>query len=171
MSFDQNQLQNSRDQDLLFLTNEELRQQVELLFFAYKNFTSDPDRILEKYGLGRAHHRALHFINREPGLTVSTLLSILSITKQSLNRVLRTLIELGYVEIKPGTDDRRTRHLSLTEKGQDFERELSVAQLQRMRAVFAEVGPESVRGFRNVLNGLIDEHARKQINRINKRAR
>jgi len=90
-------------QSLLFLTDEQLRKGIEAMFFAYRGFTADPDRILNKYGYGRAHHRALHFISRAPGTTVNNLLSILGVTKQSLNRVLRTLIEDGLVESRVGT--------------------------------------------------------------------
>ena len=94
-------------ENLLFLTDDQLLQGIELLFFAYRGFTSDPDRILENYTYGRAHHRALHFIQRCPGTTVNSLLDILGVTKQSLNRVLRQLIEDGLVESKIGEKDRR----------------------------------------------------------------
>ncbi|CAG0912097.1 unnamed protein product, partial [Cyprideis torosa] len=137
--------------DLLFLTDDRLREHVELLFFAYKGFTSDPDRILAEYGLGRAHHRAVHFINRHSGLTVSELLEILGITKQSLNRVLRKLVEAGYVVSEVGKEDRRERNLTLTSAGRAFEAELSAAQHRRMREAFADAGPEAVAGFRQVL--------------------
>ena len=144
------------ENELLFLTDEGIRQHIELLFFAYKSFTADPDRILEKYGLGRAHHRALHFINSCPGLTVSELLDVLGITKQSLNRVLRRLIELEYVQSEIGSIDRRERNLSLTEKGRAFEQELSTAQRKRIREAFSKAGPEAVGGFRKVLGHIID---------------
>ncbi len=144
------------ENELLFLTDDGIRQHIELLFFAYKSFTSDPDQILEKNGLGRAHHRALHFINCRPGLTVSELLDVLGITKQSLNRVLRRLIELEYVQSEIGSLDRRERHLSLTEKGSRFEQELSTAQRKRIREAFLKAGPEAVGGFRKVLGHIID---------------
>src|SRR6056297_1308148 len=104
-------------ESLLFLTDEQLRKGIEAMFFAYRGFTADPDRILAERGLGRAHHRALHFIHRVPGTTVNNLLSILGVTKQSLNRVLRTLIAEGLVEVQVGAQDRRERHLRLTEAG------------------------------------------------------
>jgi len=100
-------------QSLLFLTDEQLRKGIEAMFFAYRGFTADPDRILDQHGYGRAHHRAVHFISRAPGTTVNNLLSILGVTKQSLNRVLRMLIEDGLVESHIGTRDRRERNLFL----------------------------------------------------------
>ncbi|HSF90844.1 MAG TPA: MarR family transcriptional regulator, partial [Paracoccaceae bacterium] len=106
-----------RSEELLFLTDDQLRQGIELMFFAYRGFTADPDRILNAHGYGRAHHRAVHFINRQPGLTVNDLLDILGVTKQSLNRVLRQLVDDGLVESRIGTNDRRQRNLYLTETG------------------------------------------------------
>ena len=141
---------------LLFLTDEQLRKGIEAMFFAYRGFTADPDRILEKHGYGRAHHRAIHFINRQPGLTVTTLLDVLGVTKQSLNRVLRTLIEDGLVESRVGQQDKRERRLHLTEGGAALERELSEAQRGRMRAAYRAVGPQAVAGFRQVLEAMMD---------------
>ena len=102
-------------ESLLFLTDEQLRKGIEAMFFAYRAFTADPDRILENYEYGRAHHRAIHFINRQPGLTVNTLLTMLGVTKQSLNRVLRTLVEDGLVESRVGKKD-KTRTSSLSHR-------------------------------------------------------
>ena len=135
------------NETLLFLTDDQLRKGIEAMFFAYRGFTADPDRILADKGYGRAHHRAIHFINRTPGTTVNNLLSILGVTKQSLNRVLRTLIEDGLVKSEVGTRDKRERHLYLTASGSDLERELSDAQRDRMRAAFRQTGPEAVAGF------------------------
>jgi DNA-binding MarR family transcriptional regulator len=146
---------------LLFLTDEQLRKGIEAMFFAYRGFTADPDRILENYDYGRAHHRALHFVNRSPGTTVNNLLSILGVTKQSLNRVLRTLIEDGLVESRVGRQDKRERHLFLTGKGAALERQLADSQTARMRAAFRSAGPEAVAGFRQVLEAMMDpEHRR-----------
>ena len=147
---------------LLFLTDEQLRRGIEAMFFAYRGFTSDPDRILAERDYGRAHHRAIHFIHRQPGLTVNTLLSILGVTKQSLNRVLRRLIEDGLVENRQGTADRRERLLFLSEKGQALEAELSTAQRNRMRAAFKAAGPEAVSGFRSVLEAMMDPEMKRQ---------
>src|SRR5690606_9623175 len=102
---------------------------------------SDPDRILESIEYGRAHHRAIHFINRQPGLTVSRLLEVLGVTKQSLNRVLRTLVDDGLVEARVGRRDKRERHLYLTGKGEHLERALSDAQRARMRSAYRAAGP------------------------------
>ena len=147
---------------LLFLTDEQLRKGIEAMFFAYRGFTADPDRILAKYGYGRAHHRAIHFIRRNPGTTVNNLLDILGLTKQSLNRVLRTLIQDGLVESRVGTRDKRERHLFLTEAGDALERELSDAQRARMRAAFLDAGPQAVQGFRTVLEAMMDPDQRRQ---------
>ncbi|PKP70179.1 MAG: MarR family transcriptional regulator [Alphaproteobacteria bacterium HGW-Alphaproteobacteria-4] len=147
---------------LLFLTDEQLRKGIEAMFFAYRGFTADPDRILDGLDYGRAHHRALHFIQRQPGLTVNTLLAVLGVTKQSLNRVLRTLIEDGLVESRIGRKDKRERHLHLTEKGAALERELSEAQRVRMRAAYRATGPQAVAGFRQVLEAMMDPEMRRQ---------
>ncbi len=148
-------------ESLLFLTDEQLRKGIEAMFFAYRGFTADPDRILEAYTYGRAHHRAIHFIHRQPGLTVNTLLSVLGVTKQSLNRVLRTLVEDGLVESRVGKRDKRERHLHLTEKGSVLERELSDAQRARMRAAYRAAGPAAVAGFRQVLEAMMDPDMRR----------
>ncbi|NRB01914.1 MAG: MarR family transcriptional regulator [Rhodobacteraceae bacterium] len=135
---------------------EHLRKGIEAMFFAYRGFTADPDRILADMAYGRAHHRAVHFINRAPGTTVNNLLEILGVTKQSLNRVLRTLIEDGLVESRVGTADKRERHLFLTEAGQALEQALSNAQRDRMRAAYSAAGPEAVAGFCQVLEAMMD---------------
>lgn len=149
-------------ESLLFLTDEQLRKGIEAMFFAYRGFTADPDRILEEHGYGRAHHRALHFINRTHGTTVNNLLNVLGVTKQSLNRVLRTLIEDGLVESRIGRTDRRERNLFLTEKGDALERALSEAQRERMRAAYRAAGPQAVAGFRQVLEAMMDDEIRRQ---------
>ncbi|MGD9861903.1 MAG: MarR family winged helix-turn-helix transcriptional regulator [Pseudodonghicola sp.] len=151
---------------LLFLTDEQLRQGIEAMFFAYRGFTADPDRILSEMAYGRAHHRAIHFINRAPGTTVNNLLSILGVTKQSLNRVLRTLIADGLVESRVGTADKRERHLYLTEAGRALESRLSDAQRARMRAAYREAGPDAVAGFRKVLEAMMDVDMRRSYSRL-----
>ena len=153
-------------ESLLFLTDEQLRQGIEAMFFAYRGFTADPDRILEDLAYGRAHHRAVHFINRAPGTTVNNLLAILGVTKQSLNRVLRSLIEDGLVESRVGTSDKRERHLYLTEKGRALQTRLSDAQRARMRSAFREAGPEAVTGFRQVLEAMMDPEMRRAYTRL-----
>ncbi len=141
----------------LFLREEELRQGIELLFYAYRDFTSDPDEILKEYNFGRAHHRAIHFIGRNPAMSVADLLGILRITKQSLSRVLSQLIERGFVEQQKGLEDRRQRLLYLTESGTRLERQLSRPQQSRVARAYREAGAEAVEGYRKVLMGLINE--------------
>lgn len=155
----------SGGESLLFLTDENLRKGIEAMFFAYRGFTSDPDRILDGMDYGRAHHRAVHFINRSPGLSVGNLLDILGVTKQSLNRVLRSLFEDGLVEARVGKTDRRERRLFLTEKGAALERNLSDAQRARMRAAYRAAGPAAVAGFRTVLEAMMDPEQRRQYQR------
>ncbi|MDQ7070032.1 MAG: MarR family transcriptional regulator [Rhodobacterales bacterium] len=149
-------------ESLLFLTDEQLRQGIEAMFFAYRGFTADPDRILAGMAYGRAHHRAVHFIARAPGTTVNNLLAILGVTKQSLNRVLRTLVEDGLVEAKIGRTDKRERNLFLTDEGAALERKLSDAQRARMRRAFRDAGPEAVSGFRQVLEAMMDSDQRRR---------
>ncbi|TVR10133.1 MAG: MarR family transcriptional regulator [Salinarimonadaceae bacterium] len=114
---------------------------IELFFFAYRDFVSDPDRILVEYGFGRAHHRVLHFVARQPGLTIAELLDVLKITKQSLNRVLKELIEKGFVESRMGTTDRRQRLLHATPQGCDLA--LRLAEIQSTRIARAIEGAAS----------------------------
>lgn len=141
----------------LFLREEELRQGLELLFFAYRDFTGEADAILAEYGFGRAHHRVIYFVGRNPGMTVSELLGILRITKQSLSRVLGQLVEEGFITQRPGTRDRRQRLLELTEKGVELERQLTERQRARIARAYRAAGAEAVEGYRKVLLGLIDE--------------
>src|SRR5215470_15553670 len=140
----------------LFLRDEELRQGIELMFYAYRDFTFESDQQLKRYQLGRAHHRALYFIGRHPGQTVGHLLSILKVTKQSISRVLKDLLEQEYVEQKSGPRDRRERRLWLTEKGVKLEKELTDRQSQRFARAYRETGADAVEGFRKVLLGLLD---------------
>lgn len=147
----------SQAEHLLFLTDDRLRHGIELLFFAYRHFIADPDRILARRGLGRAHHRALHFIARVPGLPVAQLLRILGITKQSLTRVLGDLIEQGLVTKSVGTADRRQRLLTLTPEGAKLAHTLSEVQRTRVRRAYRQAGADAVTGFRRVLENLIDE--------------
>ena len=149
-------------ENLLFLTDDQIRRGIEALYFSYRAFTSDPDLILADIDYGRAHHRALYFINREPGLTVTALLDVLGVTKQSLNRVLRSLINDGLVESRIGRRDRRERQLCLTEKGIELERRLSEPQRARVRAAYRAAGPQAVAGFRQVLEAMMDRDTLRQ---------
>jgi len=150
---------------LLFLREEEIRAAQDLLFFAYRDFTNVADVILEELALGRAHHRALHYIGRHPGIPVSELLSILRITKQSLARVLGTLVARGYVAQAQGRTDRRQRLLTLTESGQALERRLFERQRERLITAYREAGAVSVEGFRRIMRGIMDEAARAYVER------
>ena len=141
----------------------ELRRAQDLLFFAYRDFTNAADVILEELGLGRAHHRALHFIGRNPGITVSDLLGILRITKQSLARVLSVLMEQGYVGQSPGRSDRRQRLLTLTPAGGALERRLFESQRARLGPAWREAGTVAVDGFVRVMRGIMDDTARSYI--------
>ena len=138
-------------------SDDELRLSMELLFYAYRDFIGPPDKILREYKFGRAHHRVIHFVGRNPGIAVRDLLSILRITKQSLSRVLLDLLRAGIVQQDQGTQDRRQRLLSLTNKGRVFEVQVSQSQRDRMSASFAAAGPEAVEGFRKVLLGMISD--------------
>ncbi len=133
---------------------------IELLFFAYRDFTSDPDAILEKSGFGRAHHRVVHFVNREPGMTVADLLDTLKITKQSLARVLKQLIDSGYIRQVTGPEDRRQRMLYTTREGQALARALAEPQSRRIADALAKAGPgarDVVKRFlSNMRNGTAD---------------
>jgi DNA-binding MarR family transcriptional regulator len=149
----------------LFLREDELRQGIEMLFYAYRDFTAEPDAILAKIGFGRAHHRVVHFVGRQPGMTVSELLDILRITKQSLSRVLSQLVQEGYITQRPGTRDRRQRLLELTPKGAELERQLSEGQRALVARAYRAAGAEAVDGFRKVLLGLINETDRQKFGR------
>jgi len=141
----------------LFLREEDLRQGIELLFYAYRDFTAEPDQMLSGLGLGRAHHRVIYFVGRNPGITVSELLTILKITKQSLSRVLSVLVTDGYIEQRQGSRDRRQRLLTLTDRGRELEEKLTESQRRRFAKAYRLAGAEAVEGFRRVLVGLIED--------------
>ena len=147
----------------LFLRDEELIQGIELLFYAYRDFTGDPDAVLAEYGFGRAHHRVVHFVSRNPGMSVAELLEILRITKQSLSRVLSQLVERGFIMQKQGTRDRRQRLLYLTETGSDLAERLAESQKRRVARAYREAGADAVEGYRKVLAGLIGEGSREAV--------
>ncbi len=139
---------------------------IELLFFAYRDFVGDPDRILERYGFGRAHHRVLHFVYRHPGLTIAALLEILKITKQSLNRVLKELLDTGFVEQRAGLSDRRQRLLFPTEPGRALARELADLQTQRIARALGEAGLDASDGARRFLSAMIEPAERSGVERL-----
>jgi DNA-binding MarR family transcriptional regulator len=137
---------------------------IELLFFAYRDFTGDADALLVEYNFGRAHHRVLHFINRKPGLNVAELLDILKITKQSLARVLKELIDTGYVFQVHGAKDRRQRELHLSQKGRELTQSLTRLQIARISRALDEVGPEKRQVIEDFLKAMVDQELRGQIN-------
>jgi DNA-binding MarR family transcriptional regulator len=145
----------------LYLRDEELKEGADLLFFAQADLFAGEDELLAEAGIGRAHRRTLHVIARNPGLTVSALLRLLKVTKQSANRVLNDLLAAGYVERRPSVTDRRMRQLRLTTRGEELEAALWEGQRPRLVRAFREAGPEAVSGFRRVLAALIAPEARR----------
>ncbi len=143
--------------------DEEIVSLIELLFFAYRDFTSDPDAILAEWGFGRAHHRVMHFVGRNPGMTVAQLLSILGITKQSLGRVLRDLIEKDLVYQRPGDLDRRQRLLFLTAEGDALRISLMRPQAERIIRALSEAGDDTEPSYRKVLYHLISPENRRSV--------
>ncbi len=142
--------------------DEEMRQAMELLFFAYRDFTGEPDVVLADYGFGRAHHRVIYFVGRTPGLAVNELLAILKITKQSLARVLGQLVEENFIVQKTDSRDRRRRLLHLTKRGQALERQLREKQARRIARAYRAAGPDAVQGFKAILKGMINEEDRER---------
>lgn len=147
----------------LFLREEDIRQGMELLYFAYRDFTAEPDAILAEYGFGRAHHRVIYFVGRNPRINVSELLAILKITKQSLSRVLGQLVREKFIVQYEGVQDRRQRLLELTPKGVALERRLSESQRRRLADAYRDAGAEAVEGYRRVLMGMIGENDRERV--------
>ena len=139
---------------------------IELLFFAYRDFVGDPDEVLAKLGFGRAHHRVLHFVNRNPGIKVADLLDILKITKQSLGRVLKKLIDQGYVVQREGANDRRQRLLHVSPAGEALAMQLAGLQTERIARVLAEIGPGGREAARRFLAGMIDADDRDHVLRL-----
>lgn len=139
---------------------------IELLFFAYRDFISDPDEVLATFGFGRAHHRVLHFVNRNPGITVAELLDILRITKQSLGRVLKQLIDQGYVMQKEGEHDRRQRLLYVTPAGEALAMRLAGLQTARITRALAELGPGAHEAARRFLIAMLNAEGRDDVLRL-----
>ena len=139
---------------------------IELLFFAYRDFVGDPDEVLAKLGFGRAHHRVLHFVNRNPGIKVADLLDVLKITKQSLGRVLKQLIDEGYIVQREGANDRRQRLLYVTAAGETLAMQLATLQTERIARVLDEIGPAGREAARRFLAGMIDGAERDRVLRM-----
>lgn len=143
---------------------------IELLFFAYRDFVSDPDEVLGPLGFGRAHHRVLHFVNRNPGMKVADLLDILNITKQSLGRVLKQLVDQGYIVQKEGAQDRRQRLLYVTPKGEALALKLATLQTLRITRAFGELDPGAHEAARRFLTAMINDDNREGVLRLIARA-
>ncbi len=143
---------------------------IELLFFAYRDFVGDADEILATFGFGRAHHRVLHFVNRNPGMKVAELLDILKITKQSLGRVLKQLLDEGYVEQKEGAKDRRQRLLYVTAKGEALAFRLAALQTARIGRALAGMGAADRLTIRRFLIAMLDQDQRDDVVRVIERA-
>ncbi len=139
---------------------------IELLFFAYRDFVADADRLLVRYNFGRAHHRVLHFVNRHPGLTIAELLDILRITKQSLNRVLKELVGEGYVDARAGAADRRQRNLYLTDTGRALAQDLAQIQSHRFARALQQLPPGGRENAIKFLLSMIDENEREAVSRL-----
>jgi DNA-binding MarR family transcriptional regulator len=150
--------------------NEPIWDVIELLFFAYRDFTGDPDDVLAKLGFGRAHHRVMHFVNRNPGMKVAELLDVLKITKQSLGRVLKQLIDQGYVLQKEGANDRRQRLLYVTPKGEALAMKLAGLQTVRIARALSELGPHAHEAACRFLTAMINADHRDSVLRFIARA-
>ena len=150
----------------LFLDEAEVRKIIELMFFSYRDFTSGPDKVLEKINFGRAHHRVIYFVGKKNNLTIKELLSILQITKQSLSRVLNQLVKEKYIILSIG-DDKRTKKLTLSRKGQELEKKLSDIQIRKIHSVIKNFNEVDINGFKKVLYEMIDVKNQNKFDEIN----
>tara|TARA_Y100001935_G_scaffold186854_1_gene155298 strand:+ start:215 stop:697 length:483 start_codon:yes stop_codon:yes gene_type:complete len=150
----------------LFLNEKEIRKIIELMFFSYRDFTSGPDKILEKINFGRAHHRVIYFVGKKNNLTIKELLSILQITKQSLSRVLNQLVREKFIILSTGKD-KRTKKLSLSKKGEELEKKLSDIQIRKIYNVIKKFDEIDINGFKKVLFEMIDDNNQKKFDEIN----
>ena len=150
----------------LFLSEKEIRKIIELMFFSYRDFTSGPDKILEKIKFGRAHHRVIYFVGKKEKITIKDLLSILQITKQSLSRVLNQLVKERYIFVSTGVD-KRTKNLSLTKKGQELENKLSTIQINKIRKIMKNANEDDINGFKIMLYEMIDKKNRIKFDELN----
>ena len=149
-----------------FLNGKEIRKVIELLFFSYRDFTSGPDKILEKLNFGRAHHRVIYFVGKKNHITIKELLGVLQITKQSLSRVLNQLVSEKFVIVSTGVD-KRTKKLSLTDKGKKLENELSTIQIIKIREVISKFTEDDINGFKEILYEMIEDNNKKIFKEIN----
>tara|TARA_B110000438_G_C15386935_1_gene467296 strand:- start:7 stop:492 length:486 start_codon:yes stop_codon:yes gene_type:complete len=150
----------------LFLSDKEIRKVIELFFFSYREFTSEPDEILNRINFGRAHHRIIYFVGKKQNITIKDLLSILKITKQSLSRVLNQLVKEKYILLSVG-DDKRTKKLSLTHKGIELEEKLSKLQISKIRNIIKNSNESDINGFKKILYLMMDSKTQSQFNDLN----
>ena len=150
----------------LFLSENEIRKIIELMFFAYRDFTSGPDALLEKINFGRAHHRVIYFVGKKEKITIKELLSILQITKQSLSRVLNQLVKEKYIILSIG-EDKRTKNLSLTRKGYELESELSTIQIKKIKNILKNANEDNISGFKTLLYEMIDNKNKIKFDKLN----
>ena len=150
----------------LFLNEKEIHKIIELMFFSYRDFTSGPDKILEKIKFGRAHHRVIYFVGKKNNLTIKELLSILQITKQSLSRVLNQLVNEKYILLSIG-EDKRTKKLTLSKKGEELEKKLSNIQVSNIYNVIKKFDETDINGFKKILYEMIKKSNQKIFNEIN----
>ena len=150
----------------LFLNEVEIRKIIELMFFSYRDFTSGPDKVLEKINFGRAHHRVIYFVGKKKDLTIKELLTILQITKQSLSRVLNQLVKEKYIILSIG-EDKRTKKLTLSNKGAELEKQLSEIQINKIYNVIKNFDEQDINGFKKVLYQMIEKYNQKKFNEIN----
>ena len=150
----------------LFLDEKEIRKIIELMFFSYRDFTSGPDKILEKIKFGRAHHRVIYFVGKSDNLTIKELLSILQITKQSLSRVLNQLVNEKYILLSIG-EDKRTKKLILSKKGEELEKKLSDIQISNIFNVIKKFDEVDINGFKKILYKMIKKNNQKIFDNLN----
>jgi len=149
-----------------YLNDKELRKVIELVFFSYRDFTAGPDKILEKLNFGRAHHRVIYFVGKKDKITIKELLRVLKITKQSLSRVLNQLVREGFIVVSTGLD-KRTKNLSLTNKGLYLENELSTIQIQKIKNVINNFNHKDIDGFKKILYEMIEIDNKKTFQHLN----
>ena len=150
----------------LFLNENEIRKIIELMFFSYRDFTSGPDKVLEKINFGRAHHRVIYFVGKRNNLTIKELLTILQITKQSLSRVLNQLVKEKYIILSTG-EDKRTKKLILSKKGEELEKKLSDIQIKKIYNLIKNYEEDDINGFKKILYQMIEDKNQKIFNKIN----
>ena len=150
----------------LFLNEKEIRKVIELMFFAYRDFTSEPDEFLDKINFGRAHHRVIYFVGKKETITIKDLLSILQITKQSLSRVLNQLVKKKYILVSTG-EDKRTKNLSLTKKGYELENKLSTIQIRKIKKILINANEDDINGFKTILYEMIDNKNKIKFDNLN----